>query len=145
MPRSTSADACARRDCTSSGRTARPAASKRSSTSTTASYSGSGRSMCSAKRSGRACVPMVNASAKPRVINRAVGTPLRSKSALVARVVPNRMANGGRSRGVFAPVASCAASIGASEGERSSNRVPGAHSNGRSKCNRPDSLSHATT
>ena len=41
-----------------------------------------------AKMSGRACVPISSWSFSPRVMTSSVGSPLRSKSALVATVVP---------------------------------------------------------
>src|SRR3954452_2043873 len=63
-------------------------------------------------------------SAKPRVIKRAVGAPLRSSSALVPRVVASRMAISGSSAESGVRVTSRAARTGASSGERSSKATP---------------------
>src|SRR3954454_19588025 len=63
-------------------------------------------------------------SAKPLVISRAVGAPLRSSSALVARVVASRMAISGSSAESGVRVTSLAARTGASSGERSSKATP---------------------
>jgi hypothetical protein len=68
-----------------------PTSVTRSSTSTIALNSGLGRRMFRSKIFGRAWFPMTSASRRPRVMNSACFSPLRSSSAFVATVVLSRM------------------------------------------------------
>ena len=74
--------------CSSSSTRISPSALTRSSISRTSVYSISGRLMSRAKRSGRVWYPILSTSAKPAVVTNNVGSPCRSRRALVATVVP---------------------------------------------------------
>src|SRR3569832_255318 len=77
-----------RKCASSSSRTTSPLELTRSFASMTCAYSNSGSTMLRSKRRGRFWYAMRSASRKPCVVTSSVGSPLRSRSALVATVVP---------------------------------------------------------